>query len=244
MHIKLYLKQFIDRLGYKVYKKGHVPIGVDFDSDIVRFSRDLQVKTIFDVGANIGQTALRFYKIFPHANIFSFEPIQTTFDQLERNTARLPKVNCYHHAFGSKEDNLKIYRQSNSLLNSLADEVNHYSPESEIVKVKTIDQFCRENDIETIDILKTDTEGFELEVIRGAKECLEENTIRFIFLEVGFRYTDKRHILFSEINDYLIEKEFRFCGFYDLHHSNNKGRFLLTYCNALFVNFSPVKPLS
>ncbi|MEQ8973690.1 MAG: hypothetical protein RIE73_25275 [Coleofasciculus sp. C1-SOL-03] len=114
MHIKLYLKQFIDRLGYKVYKKGHVPIGVDFDSDIVRFSRDLQVKTIFDVGANIGQTALRFYKIFPHA----------------------------------------------------------------------------------------------------------------------------------KINDYLIEKEFRFCGFYDLHHSNNKGRFLLTYCNALFVNFSPVKPLS
>ena len=58
--------------------------GIDHAVDIGRFRKDSkQVRIIFDVGANIGQTALSYLKNFPDAEIFSFEPISETFQQLQ-----------------------------------------------------------------------------------------------------------------------------------------------------------------
>ena len=44
------------------------------------------IKTVLDVGANVGKFAVHFAEIFPEATIHSFEPIQSVFSQLEQNT--------------------------------------------------------------------------------------------------------------------------------------------------------------
>lgn len=234
--MKSYLKKLINGFGYEIYKANCLPLGIDFERDIKKISQSFRVDNIFDVGANIGQTAIRFSKFFPDAKVFSFEPIHTTFRELQQNTAHLTKVSCWNYAFGSQEGEFTVHLQSNSQLNSLLSEVNTYSSQSELVKVKTIDQFCSENSIDEIDILKTDTEGFDLEVIKGANKLLSENKVKIILSEVGFIKADKRHTLFSDINDYLVEKGFRFCGLYDLRHFNVDGHLTLAFCNALFVS--------
>jgi hypothetical protein len=38
-----------------------------------------KISTIFDVGANVGQSALKFQEAFPRARIHSFEPVSATY---------------------------------------------------------------------------------------------------------------------------------------------------------------------
>jgi tRNA1(Val) A37 N6-methylase TrmN6 len=57
-----------------------VPQGMSYPYDIKRFYNPYNVKTIFDVGANIGQTSLFLSHHFPQADIFAFEPIKDTYD--------------------------------------------------------------------------------------------------------------------------------------------------------------------
>ena len=236
--LKQSLKNIIQQLIITQYKSllpHQFPVGIDLAWDILKISQDLSINTIFDVGANIGQTSLYFAKSFPNADIMAFEPVHNTFIRLKKNTADLPQVSCFEHAFGSVAGFQELYLQSNSQLNSLNQVLNPSNSKSQRIEIKTIEQFCSEHKIETIDILKTDTEGFDLEVIQGAEKYLNENKIKLILSEVGFLKSDNRHTLFLSIFDYLLTKGFRFYGMYDLVH-HGKRPLGACHCNVLFIN--------
>lgn len=55
----------------------------------------------------------------------------------------------------------------------------------ETITLTTIDEFCLERNITSIDILKSDTEGNELQVLYGAKGILSENKIKYLVIEAG-----------------------------------------------------------
>lgn len=54
------------------------------------------------------------------------------------------------------------------------------------VKVSTIDRYCADKKIERIDLLKSDTQGFELEVLKGARHMLVERRVGAIYVEITF----------------------------------------------------------
>lgn len=80
----------------------------------------------------------------------------------------------------------------------------------ERVEITTLDNFCKERNIDFIDCLKIDVEGFELEVLDGTMELIQNNRIKFIILEISkFLFTKFKkntneifHILSS--NNYTI----------------------------------------
>jgi FkbM family methyltransferase len=51
------------------------------------------------------------------------------------------------------------------------------------VKCPTVDLFCAERKIKKIDVLKIDTEGFDLEVLKGADAMLKRGAVSFVYLE-------------------------------------------------------------
>ena len=236
--MKHYVKRLMYKLGLTAYKKlsfKNFPPGFDFAVDVIRLTQKSPIETIFDVGANIGQTALSFSKYFDQAHIFAFEPVQETFIELQRNISHLPRVNSFNYGFGSKDCTQPIYLGDNSQLHSLVEGITANPSLAEMITIKTIDKFCDENKIEKIDLLKTDTEGFDLEVVKGAKNYLSSGNIKLILSEVGFKPSDRRHTYFLELHQYLLTQAFRFYALYDLvhHGKRNSG---LYYCNALFVN--------
>lgn len=107
------------------------------------------------------------------------------------------------------------------------------------MKIETIDCFITANQISTIDLLKTDTEGYDSAVLRGAENALSQNCIAFIYSEVGFIKADTRHTFFPELNDFLGRFGFEFYDLYEIAHSPHRG---IQYCNALFVNVNTLKP--
>ena len=84
-----------------------------------------------------------------------------------------------------------------------------------------------------LDVLKIDVEGYELEVLDGAREAFERRTIKVILAECDFDPEDTQHTYFNDLWSYLRIRNFSFFGLYDvIHYENGMG---IGFCNALFI---------
>lgn len=143
---------------------------------------------IFDVGANIGEYSELLLKYFSNSKlIYAFEPAPKTFETLSKNS-KINLVSKHNIGFGSSEGELKLYKESaNSPLASVFQ--RNYNgvifEEYDLVRIETIDDFCKKNNIFEILFLKIDVEGFEMEVINGALEMIKSGKIRFLQFEFG-----------------------------------------------------------
>jgi len=228
--------------GYWIYKRKALPKGIDLFEDITMKFKMKNASTIFDVGANIGETTKAYSSFFKNSNVYSFEPFQIISEILKQRTADLNNVKCFNFAFGEKNDTIEVKYLPGvmaSEVNSLKPEVFHRfeNPEKQIVQVKTIDQFTEEQKIDCIDFLKIDTEGYEINVLKGAEKMLTKKKIKLIYAEVGFSQTrDKTHTFFPDLVDYLYSYGYLFFSLYGYNEfDTNYG---VHYANALFVEKS------
>jgi len=158
---------------------------------------------LFDVGANHGNYTLLLSKHFPKADIHLFEPGKTTFEICKKNvTKHLSSVkNIRFNNFGMSDkagESTLYYDNPGSGLASVykreLDYLNIDYSKSESITLKTIDEYCAENNIDNIDFLKMDVEGNELNVLKGAKNMLEGGNISNIQIEFGGCNLDSRTI--------------------------------------------------
>jgi FkbM family methyltransferase len=145
-------------------------------------------KVIFDVGANEGDYVASIGAVHPAAHVYAFEPHPRTFERLrQRHGAGRTKL--FNLAVSDTSGTLELFDLADTAgsqlaslsadaLENLKRPVNAWS-----VRATTLDQFCEDNRIETIDLLKVDTEGFELAILRGARRLLEEKRISYIQFE-------------------------------------------------------------
>jgi FkbM family methyltransferase len=130
------------------------------------------VETVLDVGANRGGFVSRALAAWPEAKIHAFEPDPSSFLQLATRFEGLPaQVQCHEIALGSGREQRTLFRYKDSCYNSL------YKSREEPwgfaqVSVESLDAFCEARSVQSIDVLKIDVEGHEVEVFRGAKRIL------------------------------------------------------------------------
>ncbi len=123
-----------------------------------------RIAVVFDVGANVGQSADKFSDEFPDAHVHSFEPVSGTFRTLTQRLRRRNSVSCHRLALASSNGQATLYLTGgpdpNSVTNSLIRP--QHSVGSEIVETCTIDSFVLKNGIPRIDLLKIDAEGADV----------------------------------------------------------------------------------
>ena len=174
------------------------------ERDLQRVFDGNQDIVAIDVGANVGQTALRFRKVFPDCRVWCFEPIPATFEQLKRNLQSLDRVELEPVALGENEGVAWMSVGASSEQSRLmSDATDHQDNKAQVsVKITTLDQFLKERSIPKVDILKTDCEGFDLDVLKGAKSAFERQIVRAVISEVTFN--DRSfHAKFRDIDEYL-----------------------------------------
>ena len=192
-------------------------------------------KVMFDVGANVGQTVKTWHKEFPDAEIHSFEPVKRLYDELYSNYSSV--ASCNHAGAGSRCETLRINYGKHDVSHSFVhtnDETQSQDKENgEDVDVITLDQYCSDNNINRIDVLKIDVEGFENEVIDGAKELISSNKVDLISVELGVD-PQGYYIFYPDFAKKLGTLGFYTVGFYDQTCSWN-GDAKLLFCNVLFA---------
>jgi FkbM family methyltransferase len=162
---------------------------------------------IFDIGANIGSMALRFAKLSPHGHVFAFEPTVYAFNKLRRNLAlnpelaeRITPVQCFVSDQTRPDSQIKAY--------------SSWKIDGGILKAAgstlavSIDDFCLQHDIQKIDLIKIDTDGHELSVLRGARETLRKNHPSLIF-EIGLYVLQEQKIRFESYDNILSAAGYR-----------------------------------
>tara|TARA_B100001093_G_scaffold505937_1_gene564059 strand:+ start:754 stop:1533 length:780 start_codon:yes stop_codon:yes gene_type:complete len=230
------VKNYLMKSGWYVRRAKYVPAGIDWSHDLQRWIPKLKPNILFDIGANVGQTCTEMHLNFPNAVIHSFEPIKETFVSLVNNTSSLPNISCHNCAMGSKSGNKSIKYTPHSVINSLKTGVHSKDPDAieARINIKTVDEFCEDYGIDKIDLLKTDTEGYDLEVLKGSSTMLKANKISAVLSEITFDEKNTLQTQFGELNDYLSSFDFLVCCFYDTRTLMVLPKFG-SFCNALWI---------
>jgi hypothetical protein len=97
--------------------------------------------------------------------------------------------------------------------------------------VSTLDRYCAETGLTNIDHLKIDTQGYDLNVLKGAQSFLGSKNIGTVSVEIMFTEMYKGQPSFSDILSFLLSRDYQLLGVYDQNYLENR----LWYFNALFI---------
>lgn len=160
--------------------------------------------SIFDIGANHGYYSKHIIEQFKGSNysIYAFEPLQSAYNKLveEFNESNNPGLNAYNFGFANFEGEVEMFadHESSELASIYKRDfsnINIHIKPIGTVHVKRLQTFYEEKKIEYIDFVKIDVEGAEIEVLKGAKEILDNQQIGFIQFEFGAGNTESKTYL-------------------------------------------------
>ena len=226
----------MQELVYHILKKLH---SNDIEDQILKYFNNKD-KIVFDIGCFRGDFTENFIKneqkLGIKSNFFLFDPnpnIKSYIKQLLQNE----KVKYFNFAFDNSNTNKKFYlnnwfEPSGSSLNTMIRDDKKWTTSrklimqilwpfkrikvfSEInVQTQTLDNFCLSKKIENIDVLKIDTEGNDLNVLKGAKKLLSENKIKVIYTEISdtkinFKEKEKSTIDFLNYYNFDLKKIYK-----------------------------------
>ena len=174
---------------------------------------------LFDVGANIGKYTHALAKTFPQASIFSFEPNPNSFKlikaNIEKHISKSERIKILPVGLSSIVESKSIvsYQDSpgsshTSIYKEVFDEFHQSKNNISIdAQFTTLDRICEDHKVDKIHLLKIDTEGHELEVLKGATNLIGQNKIDIIQFEFGECHVYSRVFL---RDFYLLLKGFKF----------------------------------
>ncbi|MBU1171559.1 MAG: FkbM family methyltransferase [Proteobacteria bacterium] len=183
-----------------------------------RFYTLPQDAVIFDVGANIGSMSLAFSQNAPQGHVYAFEPTDYAFKKLLKNLDLNPKLKSRITTAKCFASNKSLYAPM--LMATSSWKTNHFFSKGHpvhggITKSSgnapsiTLDDYCLKQAISRLDLIKIDTEGQELDVIKGAMSCIRRFKPIIIF-EAGQYIMDENGFDFKDIERVLEELNYRF----------------------------------
>ena len=247
--MKNVINKYLRKFGLEIHGVGYIQKlkSSDFKKSEWRKQQELLKNTadvIFDVGANRGDITLKYLTLFPNAKIHSFEPFPESYKIfISRHKDNLNvRLNKYalSSSIGKATLNVNTSVDTNSLLKSK--KIGANSDKSCVsvgqieIEINTIDNYCMQNNITIIDILKIDVQGSEIEVLKGALNMLKKGMIKLIYIETYFEQQYINQPLFHEISQLLYTHNFVLQDIYDPYFSKNN----LLWCDSIFINLNSV----
>jgi FkbM family methyltransferase len=213
--LKKLIHRLLNKFGYQL--RNPKKEAEQFKIQKWNFLKKIPIKTIIDVGANEGQFAEEILNIFPHAEIYSFEPLGDCYEKLTSNFRSNKKVHTYNFALGNRMGRsllAEVASPSSSIL-KMGDLHKKLYPHTanlveEKVKIKRLDDVFAGVNLENEVLLKIDVQGAEERVIRGAGTVLR--TANMIITEVSYATLYENQPLFRDIMNLLEKYGFSYIG--------------------------------
>jgi FkbM family methyltransferase len=209
------------RMGVELqpYVKGIPAQPREEDRRRARLLASHSVDLVLDVGANVGQYALRTRHAGYRGRIVSFEPLGEAYAELSARAGTDPLWECRRDALGSSAGEAELHVAGNSYSSSLLEMEDRHlrsAPESAYVGTETIsvlpldqiwDEVVREAERPH---LKLDVQGFELEALRGAERSLPK--LAAVEVELSLVPLYEGAPTYRELIDHLEGAGFRLAG--------------------------------
>lgn len=212
----------MELFGYKIFKKKEIDnIFFNKFKSLQYFFNKKDRLTIFDIGANIGQSVDLYKDNFPNSIIHSFEPDNETYHIL--SSKKISNVIYNNLALSSKSETKILNKYSDSANNSFynlnknsfaitsgahpnvlkcTNEKNQHTQEC---LATTVDEYVKKNNLNKINIMKIDVQGFENDVLKGSYHSLKNNIIDLIIVEIIFDDIYGRSNSFYEVEKIISQ---------------------------------------
>ncbi len=201
--------------------------------------KDLGLRTVVDIGANVGQFSLLIRGMYPEAQVFAFEPLSRAAAKFIRLHGQDGHVRFFQKAiapFVAKQAMHVSRRDDSSSLLAIGTGQTEYAPgtdevSTEEVSLATLDECVKPEGVKGPALLKLDVQGYELEVLKGASQCLK--MCEMLLLEVSFQRLYTHCPLAHEVIGFLGAKGFHvydICSFVQRPADNE-----LTQCDLVFA---------
>ena len=241
--IKSNIKKVARKFGLEIGRYPAFTIGENAFKDVATISRglDFPVSIVFDVGANRGNFSEEALNLFPESRVYGFEPHPKTFEILT-SRVRTDRFSAHKIALSDRKGAVNFFDygglgHTNSLVDNARFAVRFNQSATRIqVDCQTIDDFCSENNIEEITLLKIDTEGNDIRVLKGAKSLLERRKIKMVYFEFN-DYFAKEGVeggSLHEVAEFLAPFGFCFVATYT-DYIVTEGKFFVV-ANCLMLN--------
>jgi FkbM family methyltransferase len=187
---------FIDPIGQVQIDEVHL---------MYQLAKDMEIRTVFDVGANVGQWSRLAHNRFKDATIHAFEIVPQTFERLQENLVPYQRILAVPWGLSDKSYLEKIhYPESCSTVSSKVD-FPFKNVESVLIEcpVVTGDEYLESIGFPTVDFLKIDTDGMEMEVFHGFEKSLKAGKLPLIQFEYA-RYAIYNHNLLADFYALLM----------------------------------------
>lgn len=185
---------------------------------------------IIDVGANVGQTLQsietykeRGYFVDRKVDVLAFEPNMACEMPLRAIERRFDGIKVFMLGLGTYKGEKTFYmsvKEPFSTGNSMyLEQTKHFKAHnSKKIRCDTLDNVLRDNGFQgrTINLLKIDTQGSELDILDGARESLLKT--QHVLLEVSFLQYNKGAPLADSVIPYMEATGFRHYQFIDWHY--------------------------
>ncbi len=203
--------------------------------------KNLEICQIIDIGANSGQFAKEMRAHGFNGYIFSIEPILEAHEKLKSNSQTDERWNCLERTAVSESGCIiDIFKTENTECSSLIAPTDLLdSTLNEAVKVvkekittKRLDAIISDYQLNPLKaLLKIDTQGTELEVLRSAGQYISE--FQLIHCELSFQELYKSQALWHEIDEYLSK-----CGFalWSLEPTFRSTKGQILQADATYIN--------
>lgn len=213
--LKQWAKRALQCIGVQAYLRRNLPWGLNLEVDLGRLLSGNGGLVVFDVGANVGQTVHRLISLSRPGQFYAFEPVAKTYEVLLHNTSKYKGLNRFQLALGDYDGEAEMQLRESSEWNRIYE--GGKSSENmltEKVPIAKLDTFCSNHQVDIIHLFKTDCEGYDLEVLKGAHRMLSQGIIRGVLSEVNF-LRNGWHGDFFQIHDYLTNRGYYFFALYD-----------------------------
>jgi len=194
----------------------------------------VEIRTIFDIGANVGQSYRAYRIAFSEADIHSFEPVPAAYGKLARVMTGDARAHPNRIAFGREDRDALITAVGTSTGNRIARAGGGKTP-TEPVQLMRGDTFCDERGIDRINFLKIDTEGADMDVLVGFSRMLSAQRIDFIQVEAGMNKTNVKHISYRSFDGFLDPLDYMLFGIYEPAFERD-GRPLMRRANLVYIS--------
>lgn len=221
-----------DVLATKGYVVRHVGArsqvaGVDLLHD-ARVLLNTEAPLVFDVGANVGQTIKEVRATFQRPRIIAFEPSPKSRAAL----SAFEGVTVEKVALSDRQGIAQFYVSDEWPVNdSLLPSRESGASRCIHVETDTVDAYCAEEGIAAIDLLKIDTQGNDLRVLRGARAMLAARRISVVACEAHFAPMYDGQPTLPELLAEMGQYAYAFMGLYDMQYWDNR----LVSGNVLWV---------
>jgi len=158
---------------------------------------------VIDIGVQGGEHP-RWQFLGPYAEIHGFDPIAEVIDELRQSPGGSGRRYFYNLALGNEDGERRFFVSANRFNSSFyaADP----AAEARLVAIRRLDSLYRDGTIPRADYIKLDCEGFEPEILRGAREYLSICDVLCVTTETNFDVSPLfPHTHFHPINEIMAD---------------------------------------